>query len=73
MNFKILFAIVGIIVSMAYSVSSQDDDCVGIAQIICGSDGNVYNNGCDFADAQEDCPELEEVDCPEDADTDVPQ
>lgn len=71
MNFKILFAIVGIIVSMAFSVSC--DECVGIQQVICGSDGEVYNNGCDFAAAQEECPELEEVDCSEGVAADAPQ
>lgn len=66
MNFKIIAAIVGIIVSMAFSVSCQGDDVVSIQQIICDNEGNVYNDGYEWAlaQAEDDCGELYEVQCP---------
>lgn len=64
MNFKIIVAIVGIVVSMAFSVSCQEDDVACAQQFVCDQNGMVYSNLCDFFVAQEEDDTLEIVDCP---------
>lgn len=60
MNFKIIFAVIGLILSMVYSAQCYE---MCIDRIACGSDGEVYPNPCELEEAQESNPSLHEVPC----------
>lgn len=60
MNLKIVFTIIGIILSMATSVWSQDI-CAQV--IVCDQYGKQYSTPCTFADAQKNNPDLKETPC----------
>lgn len=65
MNFKIIAAIVGIIASMTFSVSCQEEDGVICEQmIVCDQYGRQYPTPCDFFDAEDLDDTLEIEDCP---------
>lgn len=54
MNFKTIIVIFGIILSMVYSVQSQNQKpCSRIYRPICGSNGKMYSNECICENAQE--------------------
>lgn len=57
MNFKIVLAIIGIVLSMAASAWS----CPQV--IVCDQYGNEYRTPCEFADAQRENPDLQETPC----------
>lgn len=57
MNFQIVLAIIGLVLSLAASVWS----CPQV--ITCDQYGNEYPTPCDFAAAQRDNPDLEEAPC----------
>lgn len=61
MNFKIAFAIIGVMLSLAASAWSQDM-CIQV--IVCDQYGNKYNTPCVFAAAQKKNPELVLTACP---------
>lgn len=60
MNFKIIFAVIGLILSMVYSAQSAG---ICIQRLACGSDGKVYPTPCDLEEAQKSNPNLHEVPC----------
>lgn len=63
MNFKIILAIVGIILSMSFSAQAffLQDDCVDGE--ICDTKGNKYASNCEFEKAKFLRPWLEQVAC----------
>lgn len=62
MNFKIIFAFVGFIVSMVVSLSYQDDmGC--IERVVCDQNGFEYPTQCDFDEARKDNPTLQIAPC----------
>lgn len=59
MNLKLVFVIIGFILSMAYSVHSQDGIiCTADYDPWCGSDHQTYSNSCKLGEAQRINPKL---------------
>lgn len=60
MNFKIIFAIIAVVLSMMNSVRCQGS-C--IQQIVCDNKGNQYSTPCALQAAQQNNPCLKEAPC----------
>lgn len=58
MNLKSVFVIIGVILSMAYSVHSDGIACAANYDPWCGSNHRTYSNSCELRKAQRTNPKL---------------